>query len=230
MKAFGKYIAAFAILSIISWGASAEAVLDISSLRQPHQDFYYLHEASVNYNTKEQKNRAYQLIVTGKDLPLGISVIDKVIAIDKNDSESYLLRAYAYSKMKEYSKANEDYKSALMLEPNNPTFYYLRGLNYLDDALNNGFYSGPYHRPIEDAMRMFNKALAIEPNYINAIVGRGDIEYYLGNYKEAIDYYNRVLVLYPQHDIVLAKKEDANDCLRREEEKKRKQELERRID
>lgn len=227
------YVLTALVSSVFLGGGYANASVDTSSLKKPQGATYYIHSASVNFNTKEQKDKAHNLIFHGQDFPLAIAILNKVIEVDKNDSEAYILRALAYSETKEYTKADYDYKEALMLEPENPTFYYLRGMNYLYE----GIYKKNSAYLIPKAGDTFEKALKLEPNYINAMVGMGDACYYyarkgyseMKNYKTAIDWYNEVLVLYPNHNIVQTKKADAMERLNALEEKYRREELSRKI-
>ena len=225
---------AICILTIMS---STKAAYDTSDLKNPHSQIFYLHSKTVNLNIEEQINRARNLIIQGKDYPMAIAVLNQIISLYQDDSEAYLLRGIAYTEMGEFWKAENDYKLALKLEPENPTFYYFRGMNFLHikDRPSDGSYNrvtqnihlGMSYAQVPkytlDAQNMFEKALKIEPYYIDAIIGLGDsyidmADYQkpYGNkdlYQKAIDEYNKVLVLFPNHDIVNFKKKEAQQVL-----------------
>ena len=247
------------ILSMAEMSPSAASQAG-GSLRQPHGKLFYLYEKKVNVSTEEHKARAKALILEGKDYPLALAELNLVIGLDSEDAEALLLRGIAYTEMDKFQEAENDYKAALMLEPENPTFYYYRGINQLLDEGNWKRSTGRYYYMEVDnhtyeiggslarALEMFKKALEIEPNYIDAIVGMGDMYYNLGKvyskyddggrsrkaaYQKAIDQYNKVLVLFGNNDILKAKKEQAEqaiwDVQYQEAEKKRKEEISRRI-
>ncbi len=219
-----------------------------NSLARPHSKLFYLYKKKVNVNTEERKNNAKKLIMEGNDYALALAELNLVIELDKEDAEAYLLRAFAYTEMDKFQEAENDYKAALMIEPENPTFYYYRGVNFLLAKNNSGNdYTNSIvrgegiwaPRNLIKAMEMFNKAVKLEPNYVDAIVGMGDVCYATGEkgnsrgYTQAIDYYNKVLVLFRNNDVIKAKKEMAEQALRDIEqakaEEKRKEELKRRI-
>ena len=214
-------------LTVLLIGNSVEASIapeDRAQLQQSHGAFFYLCKKSVNIDTQEKKEQARQLIITGQDFQMAEALLNKVLELDSKDSEAYVLRALLYTDAKKYDNADDDYMGALRLEPENPTFYYLRAMNKLYDWQN-----APYYNSNKYAKRYFTKALQIEPNYIDAIVGMGDCAYCERDYKNAIDWYNKVLVILPNHDIVLAKKADAEAELKKIQEIQKQRELDRRI-
>lgn len=222
------------------------------SLQQPHGRIFYLYRKVQNVNTEAHKAKARQLIMEGQDYSLALAELNLVINMDKEDAEAFLLRGLAYTEMDKFKEAEDDYKAALMLEPENPTFYYYRGQNFLlwPSAGNTtgtqflGQYEYAPSRQLK-ALEMFQKALKIEPGYIDAIVGIGDVCYTIATVKnrmsisreawlkKSLDQYNQVLVLFGDNDIIKAKKEIAEQTLRAgqqaEQERKRKEEIRKRI-
>ena len=192
-----------------------------ADLRNPHGRIFYLADKVVDVNILEQMKKARYLTITGQDFGLAKAILDQVIEINDKVSEAYLLRGLCLTDMKKYSEAENDYVSALMLEPENPTFYYFRGENCLK------------RNWTSDARRYFQKALEIEPHYIDVIVGMGDTYFQDGNYTKAIEYYDKILAVFPNHDVVNAKKQDAKDAIQarkeKQEEQRRQEELRRRI-
>ncbi len=195
-----------------------------SDLRQPHGHIFYIAKKVVDVNIFEDMQKARYLTVTGEDYGLAKALLDKVIGVNDKVSEAYLLRALCLTDMGKFYDAEKDYKAALMLEPDNPSFYYFRGVSYLKwGGTRNGY--GDYG----SARNQFQKALEIEPLYIDAIVGVGD-SYFAGkNYTQAIEQYDKVLAVFPQHDVVLAKKDDARYAMQKAKEKRDEEERQRQL-
>ena len=225
---------------------------DRGSLQQPHGRIFYLHRTVQNVNTEEHKNKARQLIMTGQDYSLALAELNLVINLDTEDAEAFLLRGLAYTEMDKFEEAEADYKAALMLEPENPTFYYYRGQNYLlwpsnGNTSGTSFIGAHEWAPTKQirALEMFQKALEIEPGYVDAVVGIGDVCYTIGTknqvmirgkerwLQKALDQYNKVLVLFGDNDVIKAKKEIAEQALREgmqaEQKRQRDEEIKRRI-
>ena len=243
------------LMPVVNVSAAPLSEQDRQSLQQPHGRLFYLYSKTVNINTQEQIQRAHSLIEQGQDYPLAIAVLNQVIAVDTQDAEAYLLRAIAYTETEKFDDAENDYKNALRLEPDNPTFYNYRGKSFLYwqdySELKGPKYGWDGLKPnrLAEAERMYKKALAIEPYYLDGIVGLGDVYARMGKwakekltrnptkaaefYKQAIAEYNKVLALFPNHNVVLVKKQDAqeevNAIEQLDQEQKRAREIEDRI-
>ena len=207
--------AVYAPSEVIAAPTSQEA----ESLRQPHGRMFYLYNKRVNVNTEEHKVKARRLLIEGKDYPLALAELNLVLDLDKEDAEAFLLRGLVYTEMDKFSDADNDYREALRLEPKNPTFLYHRAYSFMLRYNVEGNYGNEYDR----AKAGFKEALKIEPYYIDAIVGLGDLYYMAGQrdkarsgirrsavkseFQLAIDQYNKVLVLFGENDILKAKKE-----------------------
>jgi Flp pilus assembly protein TadD len=204
---------------------AAPTAQEAESLRQPHGRMFYLYNKRVNVNTEEHKVKARKLLIEGKDYPLALAELNLVLDLDKEDAEAFLLRGLVYTEMDKFSDADNDYREALRLEPKNPTFLYHRAYNFMLRYSAEG-YGNEYDR----AKAEFKEALKIEPYYIDAIVGLGDLYYMAGQkdkarsyvrrsavkseFQLAIDQYNKVLVLFGENDILKAKKEMAEQEIR----------------
>ena len=232
--------------SCLTWNMnpiSAAPATGLDDLKNPHSGFFYIITKPVDVNIQQQMERAYNLIIEGKDYDMAIAVLDEVIKLDSENSEAYILRGMARTELKEYVKADNDYASALKIEPKNPTFYYYRAMNQLYKGYNRKTY-GQYFRIGADnksvwayesdrlAVQYFKKAIEIEPYYIDAIVGLGDCYCSIAEnsgqndndriytYRTAIGEYNKVLVLFPNHNVVLTKKADAQEAMEKVSNKK----------
>ncbi len=205
---------------------------NFEQLGKPHNQYFYLCTRTVKVDLLKQMDKAHNLIVTGQDLGLAKAILDEVIKLDGQISEAYLLRALCLTELNKFRDAEEDYKQALMLEPENPTFYYYRGLNNL-----HWYKSRGWSEDRADAINQFGKALEIVPYYLDARVGVGDVYMASNEYEKAIEQYNKVLALFPEHGTVLAKKTDAQRIIeariakqkREVEERERERKLRERI-
>ena len=215
--------------------ASAEG---FDELKNPHSGFFYIITKPVDVNIKQQMERAYNLIMEGKDYDMAIAVLDEVIKLDPENSEAYMLRGLARTELKEYNKADNNYEAAIKIEPANPTFYYYRALNrlyqgYSDRSDGRWIRIGADNQEVyvcicdRLALEYFKKAIELAPYYVDAIVSLGDTycriasreSYNNGNgrraytYRTAIGEYNKILVLFPNHNVVLSKKADAQEAM-----------------
>ena len=96
------------------------------------------------------------------------------LALEKDNSseEAYFGRALARSKNKDNKGAIEDYREAICLNPK-PVYYNNIGIILTLEE---------YH---EEALEEFNKALAIDSNYTQAIFNKGISYHQLGMQEEA---------------------------------------------
>jgi len=234
-KIFGTIFPLILALAVLSCHLPAYAATlspqDRQALGQPHGRLFYLYSGTFNVNTHAQVLKAHELIDTEQDFPLAIAILNQVLALDNKDAEAFLLRAIAYTETNEFDKAEADYLNALRLEPENPTFFGYRGRSFRlwqDYAEQKGIdygWDGTRPNRLAEAERMYKKALSIEPYYLDGIVGLGDTYARMGKwgkkkfvrnlpkaaafYAQAIDEYNKVLALFPNHGTVIAKKQDA---------------------
>ncbi len=90
-----------------------------------------------------------------------ISNFNAAIAIDENNLDAYVKRAFAYSMLKEYEKAVSDYSKLIELKPNFAVAYFSRGsaLNKLER--------------FNEALADFDKVITMEPTNSEAYNNRG---------------------------------------------------------
>ena len=67
----------------------------------------------------------------------------------------------------------------------------------------------------EEAIRYFDKVIAIDPNDVDALINKGSTFIILGKYEEAIKYYDKVLAIDPNNALASGNKGLANDYLDR---------------
>ena len=108
--------------------------------------------------------------------------INKIIEKEANE-KNYFKRGTIYKKLKNYSKAIEDYDKVIKLNSNDAGYYNGRG---------SAKYSlGEYKESVED----YNKAIKLNPNKVSYYNKRGNGKYKLGEYKESIEDYNKAIEL-----------------------------------
>jgi len=108
--------------------------------------------------------------------------INKIIEKEANE-KNYFKRGTIYKKLKNYSKAIEDYDKVIKLNSNDAGYYNGRG---------SAKYSlGEYKESVED----YNKAIKLNPNKVSYYNKRGNGKYKLGEYKESIEDYNKTIEL-----------------------------------
>ncbi len=222
---------------------------DKAALGQSHTGLFYLYTATVDFNIAEQLKRAKAAIDEEQDYSMAVAVLDKVIELDAKNAEAYLLRGIAKSRWGEekkdydlFNKARSDFRAALQIEPENPTFWFYRAECGILEAqtFNQGI------RNDKDCRGSFDEALKLCPNYLDAMVRLGDtyvIDYQqwtaakitvnTSGLEKAIDWYNKALVLVPNHGTIIAKKQMVKELItekkQKDEEEKRQQELRRRV-
>lgn len=82
---------------------------------------------------------------------------------------------------KDYEKARSVLMSAMILKDDDKNLYYYLGL------------SDHYLKRYSEAFRYFDKAIQLDPEYSMAYQARGDLNYNLENYEEAIADYTKAL-------------------------------------
>lgn len=188
----------------------------IAELKIIHkQPYYYIIHKTLDGNIKEELGEARRLIMAFQNNQRVITILDEAIRRNSKAAEAFLLRGMAKTNSGAFSSADKDFEEALILEPENPCFYYYRGLNSLLTAkaakkgIGEGHQLGSMeslaimHGGYDRAERMFNKALEIAPYYADVLLWeanlfemRNDLKYY----SQALSNYNRLLDLGLQQD------------------------------
>jgi tetratricopeptide (TPR) repeat protein len=134
-----------------------------------------------------------------------VSMLEKAVALDPGFAAAHAALALAYvSKYfnldpdpKWKRKAEEEIERSLALDPNLAEAYVARG--DLSWTLSNGF-------PHEAAIRDFRKALAINPNQVDARRALGRVYMHVGLFDEALEQWERALRTDPADMWVLYRK------------------------
>lgn len=184
---------------------------------------FFLHQVEVSVDLQEQMNRAKEQLYLEEDPQMAEATLDQVIRLNDQITEAYYLRAQAKAAQENYYAADKDYESALMLEPENPCLYNVRGQNVLYQYEKDGYPS------VSRARNYFEKAISYAPNNIDALVGIAESYYLQHDYETALQKYNEMLVLFPDNDYLKTRKEDCRQQLARKAEQERRYELRRKI-
>lgn len=204
--------------------SSVAAKADYSGM---HGGIQFRHMKTVDINIQSQIDQARDAILKNGDLNMAVTRLDTVLKLDNTLTEAYFWRAYAKTEQKKYYEADKDYEEALMQEPDNPALYYYRGLNRMYDSTSQE--RSWAHWRASEVINCFNKALAIDNNYLEARIGIADFYLYSGNYKEAKKRYDELLVMLPNNSVLQSRSEEVNNILAKQEEQRRKDELRRKI-
>jgi tetratricopeptide (TPR) repeat protein len=119
-----------------------------------------------------------------------LSLYDKAIELNHNDSSTYFFRGLLYDSRKDYPKAITDYSRTIELNPTNADAYERRSSIY--EQLKD------YQRAIAD----FDRAIDLDPTYAICYYQRGDVCMNLKDYQQAVDDYSRAIELEPNAIII----------------------------
>lgn len=103
----------------------------------------------------------------------------------------YYGRGISYERLKEWSKAEKDFKAALKLSPNRPDVLNYLGYSWVDQNLN-----------LTNAMKLIRKAVKLKPNSGYYVDSLGWAHYRLGKYKEAVSILEKAVMLRPDDPVI----------------------------
>jgi import receptor subunit TOM70 len=113
-----------------------------------------------------------------------MKTFEKTVERFPNCTEGYALYGQSLTDMKEFEKADENFKRALELEPDNGNIYVHRGLLRLQ-----------WKQDIDEASRLINKAMEVDDKCEFAYETLGTIEIQRGHLDKAVDLFNRAIEL-----------------------------------
>ena len=205
--------------------SSVAAKADYSGM---HGGIQFRHMKTVDINIQSQIDQARDAILNHGDLNMAVTRLDTVLKLDNTLTEAYFWRAYAKTELKKYHEADNDYEEALMQEPDNPALYYYRGLSKMYDYMS---WDPPctYQWQASEVIKCFDKALAIDNNYLEARIGIADVYLYWKNYEAAKKRYDELLVMLPNNSVLQSRSEEVNNILAKQEEQRKKDDLRRKI-
>ena len=173
-------------------------------------------EFLVNQLVDEGLRLAYQGDYNG-----AIAKYNKALHLNPNSYRAYGNRGNAYSDLRQYKQAIEDYNKIITMYPNLAYTAYICLGNVYSDLQNYNEAINDYTKSIElisdealsycnrgtayaiglknynAAIVDFSKAIELNPNFAEAYSNRGLAYYNLRNYNQAIDDYNKAILLNP---------------------------------
>jgi tetratricopeptide (TPR) repeat protein/S1-C subfamily serine protease len=118
-----------------------------------------------------------------KQYDKALADLNKVIALQPDDAQSYYNRGVLYRDLKEYDKALADLNKVIALQPDDTESYYNRATFYRD------------LKEYDKALSDFNKIIALKPNDINGYSYRGNFYHNLKEYDKALSDFNKRIAL-----------------------------------
>jgi len=137
-------------------------------------------ENNLNLGKERYENKQYEV---------SIEFFDKVINIDKNNLDAYLLRGLALMHNKKYEDSISDFSKVIKINPKDFLGYYHRG--YVKGFLLN--------KDIRDSILDYNKAIDLEENHISAIRERASLFEEILDFENAINDYDKLIEIDPEH-------------------------------
>lgn len=113
---------------------------------------------------------------------------ERSISLDKENYSSYLKLGELYYIVKEHLKSLQNFDEALRIQPGCEQCYFYKGLNYRE------LVQLPKHNEMAEVM--FQKAIAINPNYFDAYIQLGELNDTLKP-AIALAYFNAAVKLHP---------------------------------
>ncbi|WP_395476868.1 tetratricopeptide repeat protein [Rickettsia endosymbiont of Pantilius tunicatus] len=166
--------------------------------RERYQEALNAFDMAIAMNEENMFGEAYlckgaSLLPTGHQ-ELAEEAYDR--AINKLCSGVYYNKGLLLSKTGWLSEAHSCYERAIELEPNDPKLYYEigRNLNIHDRVF------------AQEAVKAFDEALKLKPDYGAAYCYRGDALYRQKKYHEAIIEYDQAIALKPEDSVYYYKK------------------------
>jgi tetratricopeptide (TPR) repeat protein len=160
---------------------AAIEVLENLALRQP--DLPLVHSALGDLRRQQE------------DYENAVSDYDRAIALTDKESPSlwflHYARAISYERIKNWEKAEADFRTALTLNPDQPQV-----LNYL------GYSLVERQEKLDEALRMIERAVAARPDSGYIVDSLGWVLYRLGRYDEAVGHMERAVELMPVDPVV----------------------------
>ncbi len=108
-----------------------------------------------------------------------------LVSQQPGDPTHYVNRAFAYTQLGDYEKAQQDLDRACQLDPENEQVFYVRGMFLMD------------RQEPELALRDFDRVLSIADNHDDARLRRAATLLYLKRQEEALKDYGKLIAKYP---------------------------------
>lgn len=125
-----------------------------------------------------------------------------------DDRDALVEMGIVFAEMEDYKKAKEIFEKAVALYPDDPVIYYDLGFLYkmmlLKDIEHLEYWEDAADEQVlmEEAIYFFQKALEINPDYINALNNLGALYAIRNDYDEAIALWKRSLEIDDSQELV----------------------------
>jgi predicted O-linked N-acetylglucosamine transferase (SPINDLY family) len=140
----------------------------------------------MNQSTEQILLQGLSLMQTGKSAEAEI-IFQKVIQECPNIAEPYQLLGLVYAAREDFAKAQECFKQAVRIEPNNPA-YNSNYANTLQDTWQ-----------IEESLPFYQKAIELKPDFVDAHFNMGNAFRKLQRFSEALNCYEQAKKINPQY-------------------------------
>lgn len=126
--------------------------------------------------------------MSDQQVAANVEKLAKKLEQNPNDAEGWLMLARSYSSMERYSDAASAYEHVTALKGNDASAW----ADYAEaSAMANG------QRLVGKPTEAINRALQIDPKHQKALDLAGSAAFQAGDYKKAIDYWQKLLLLLP---------------------------------
>ena len=139
---------------------------------------------------QKEVDEQLQNLIAKQDYAGAAESLDQAIRLAEAEDSAgwnlYYQRGIAHERLKQWDKAEPDFRKALELSPNQPAV-----LNYL------GYSWVDMNRNLEEGLDMIKKAVTLRPNDGYIIDSLGWAYYRLGRYQDAVDELERAVLITP---------------------------------
>ena len=171
--------------------AELQMGLDLWQADRKDQAKDHLRKAVKDYPNDLQAHLAFaDILAADKSYGEAVKLLDRALELAPKDAPNlwniYYQRGIAHERLKEWDKAEPDFKKALELSPDQPQV-----LNYL------GYSWVDMNRNLDEGLQMIRTAVDLRPNDGYIIDSLGWAYYRLGRYPDAVEQLERAILLTP---------------------------------
>ncbi len=182
--------------SPLAESATIQAAIEYDSLQKTDEGLALLKKVVADHPDDSEAWSAYGTLQrSAKDFAGAAASYDKAIARlpapSKTNWVLFYFRGIAYERIKQWPKAEVDFKTALKLFPDEPMVLNYLGYSWVDQGLN-----------LDEAFRMLRRAVDLKPTDGYIVDSLGWANYKLAHYEEAARDLERAVELKPGDSVV----------------------------